>query len=90
MQTGGLEKENIAYVTVRNYKEDYCLFYNPSHPYPRTFLDMNKMVLEAGLGNTNPWINVVWTSNGYYANNIPIHCEDSLEDNSNSKTDMND
>ena len=51
---------------------------------------MNKTVMEARLGNTNPWIHVTLTNNRFYANTSPIPREDSSEDNFKGKTNMND
>ena len=73
-----------------NHRKDYCLFYDPSHPCPRFFLDMNKTVEEVRLDNTNPWIRVTWTNNRFYANSIPIPCEDNSEASSKGKSNMSD
>ena len=71
-----------------NHRKDYCLFYDPSHPYPRSFLDMNNTVEEARLDNTNPWIHVTWTNNRLYVNTIHISREDDSEDISKGKTNL--
>ena len=85
-----LREMSISYVTAMNQQEYSCLLYNPRHHYPRTFLNVNNVMLEAGLCNINPWIDVVRTSNRYYANNTPIPRIDSSEDSFKSKTNTND
>jgi hypothetical protein len=48
-----LREVNTKYVSYMNHRKECCLFYNPRHPIPRHFLDMNNnTVEEADLDNT--------------------------------------
>ena len=73
-----------------NHGKDYCLVYNPIHPYPRSFLGTNNTVEEAGFDNTTHWIQVIWTNNRFYVDDIPIPREYDSEDSSKGKTNTND
>ena len=69
--------------TTRTTENIVLLFYNPRHPTPRHFLDMNNTLEKAELDNTHPWIQATWTNNRFYVNSIPIPREDDSEDISN-------
>ena len=88
--TERLSEVTIKYAKAMNNEEKFYMLHDPRQPYPRRNLDLNKTVSQARFTNTNPWVQVSWTSNKNYAYKIPLPLENNSEDSSKSDTNPND